>query len=219
MSEVNSPGGDQQPGLRIRPLEEVIPLVKGNAEKLRSEFGIPTRAEIEDSDPKVPTLMCDPFIKADDFLARTERAEAIIVVAFATGAMPDRLVPAIQQRIQQGIPVFVLSDNPGNNHGILRVIYDAGSGAYKAGAIGLQKINVNQYRELKAIILEALGKGLKGKDLEREIEQRYAYQQGEKKPLAQWEDPNYVDPPRKTMRQILRDSGFIDDDGEYTPPT
>lgn len=139
-----------------------IPLVQANAEQLRAELGIPTKAEIEESDPRVPAFMCDPFLGADDFLARTQHAQAVLVVAFATGALPDRLVPAIQQRISEGIPVLVLSNNPGDSCGILGVKYDAGSGAYNAGAVGLQKVNVNQHREVKTAILEALSRGLTG---------------------------------------------------------
>lgn len=217
MSDLNSPDGDEQDGLSLGPLEEVIPLVQANDEQVRSELGIPTNAEVEDSDPRVPALMCDPFLTADYFLKKTEHAQAIVVVAFATGAMPDRLVPAIQQRLQQGIPVFVLSNNPGDSHGILRVKYAAGSGAYEAGAIGLQKVNVNQHQEVKAAISEALERGLSGQELAREIEQRYAYQEGEELPLAEWDDPDSVDPPRKSVMDILRNGGFVDDEGNYTP--
>lgn len=221
MTEQAPPPGDPQQDtneLRIRPLEEAIPLVRANQEQLRRELGVPTKAEVEDSDPRVPAIECDPLLKADEFLARTEHAEAIIVVAFASGAMPDRLVPAIRQRIQEGIPVFVLSNNPGENHGPLRVIYAAGSGAYEAGAVRLEKVNVNHHREVKAAIHEALAKGLRGQALAREIGQLYTYQDGETLPVAEWDRPGFTPPPIKDIRAILRDSGFTDDDGNYIPP-
>lgn len=163
--------------------------------------------------------MCDPFLNAGEFLARTEQSQAIIFVAFASGALPDRLVPAMQQRMNEGIPIFVLSNNPGDKHGILAIHYDAGSRAYKSGAVALQKINVNHHEELKRVIADCLAEGLSGPALTKEIEQRYAFKEGEPLPLAQWDDPNYVAPPRKEIRQILLDSGFMDTDGNYIPDT
>jgi len=217
MKENISQGGDEKSELNIRPAEEVIPKVKEVDEQLRSKLKIPTKAEVENSDKSTPFLMCDPFIEADDFLSRTKHAKAIIVVAFASGAMPDRLVPAIKQRIEQGIPVFVLSNNPRDDSGILSVKYEAGSGAYYAGAIGLQKVNVKNHLEVKDTIRRALKKGLTGQELAKEIEQSYAYKEGEELPVNEWDDPNYVEPPKKDMKDILKDSGFTDNDGNYIP--
>lgn len=205
-------------GLRIRPFEEAATWVQANNEKVRAAIGIPTKAEVETSDSRVPTLMCTPFLEAEEFLERTQSAQAIIVVAFATGAMPDRLVPAMQQRLQEGVPIFVLSDNAGNDHGILKITYAAGIGAYKAGAIPLEKANVNNHQEVKAAILEALDQGIKGQELTRTIKEKFSYQKGETRPVAQWDNPDYVAPPRKNIREILFEGGFIDQDGKYTPP-
>ena len=209
---------DQEFRLRAVPLGEVIARERARDEQIRRELGIPTKSEVESSDPLLPTLMCDPFINSADFLAKTEQAPAILLVAFATGAMPDRLVPAIQQRLQQGIPVFVLSNNPADPSGIMRVIYAAGSGAYKAGAVGLQKVNVKDHVEVKAAILVALASGLRGQALSGEIEQRFAYQEGEEVPLAEWDRPDYTDPPRVDIREMLFKGGFTDSNGNYLLP-
>ena len=213
-----NPANDGQPsGLRIRSLDEVLPLVQAAHEQVSAELGIPTKAEFEDSFPGVPAFYCDPFLMPDEFLTRSEGAQAILVASFATGAMPDRLVPAMQQRLSEGVPIFVISNNPGENFGIMKVIYAAGEGAYKSGAIGLQKVNINSHREVKAAILEALGRGLRGQELVREIEQRYAFQEGEARPVAQWDQPGFVLPPASDIQTILQQSGFTDADGNYIP--
>lgn len=217
------PANDGQPigqssGLRIRPLDEVIPLVQAAHEQVSAELGIPTKAAFEDSFPEVPAFYCDPFLMPDEFLARSEGAQAILVASFATGTIPDRLVPAMQQRLSEGVPIFVVSNNPGENFGITKITYAAGEEAYKSGAIALQKVNINHHREVKATILvEALGRGLRGQELAREIEQRYAFQEGEAKPVAEWDQPEFVLPPASDIGTILRQSGFTDAEGNYIP--
>ena len=128
-------GNAPDDGFHIRQFApgEIERLVSANDEDVRAALGVPTKAEIEASDPRLPAFMCDPFITEEIFLERTKAAQAILIVAFATAAMPDRLVTAISKRISEGISVFVLSNNPGSDHGILRILYAAGKGAYHAG--------------------------------------------------------------------------------------
>ncbi|MEI8090697.1 MAG: hypothetical protein WCG98_00055 [bacterium] len=52
-----------------------------------------------------------------------EATKAAIVVAFASGTTPQDLNEPIKQLTEKNIPIFLLSDNPGDKHGILNIIY------------------------------------------------------------------------------------------------
>ena len=135
----------------------------------------------------VPVTRCTPALTKDRFLVMSEEAEAVVVITFATGTVPDRIVPAIQKRIDEGVAVVALSDNLGDSRGILRVTYEAGSGVYESGMVGLQKANVHHVQEVLEALSTGIKEGLRGTDLANAMEERYAYKEGEEKPRAEWE--------------------------------
>ena len=219
MGETILPSEEHQPELHVRPVEDVAHSVKAD-ERVRTEMKVPPKSETKDSDPRVSALMCTPLLTNEQFLRLTADVEAIVLVAYASGAMPDRLVPAIQQRIQEGTPIFVLSDNPGDQDGIVRIRYAAGKGAYDAGAVPLEKVNVNQQQEVVAAIVAALNKGLRGPALAEEIKRLYAYSKDETRPAAQLDDSAYLASFRERTDRILRlrKERFSDRDHSDSPP-
>ena len=215
MGETTPSSEEHRPEQHIRSVEDEASLSRTN-EQGSAETKTSAKAETTDSNSKVATLVCSPGLTEDQFLSWTDGAKAIIVVAYATGTMPDRLVPAIQRRIQEGIPVFVLSDNPGDQHGIVKIMYAAGKGAYDAGAVPLEKVNVNQQAEVFVAITEALNRGLSGQALADAIRDRYAYHQGETKPIAEWDDPAYIPPHSRT--RVTRVSGLTGQNDNDSSP-
>lgn len=193
MSETTPSSVEHQSERHILSTEDAASLVTTD-EQAKIEIKGFAKAETEVPDPRVPSVMCTPLLTEGQFLKLTAEAKAIIVVAYASGAMPDRLAPAIKQRIQEGIPVMVLSNNPGDQAGIIKFDYAAGKEAYDAGAVPLEKVNINQQGEVMAAIIEALNQGLRGQALAEAIRQRYAYGEGETKPLAEWDRPGYIPP-------------------------
>ncbi len=151
---------------------------------LNSEWVNHEKREVE---YPIPVIRCTPALTRDQFLALSEDVEAVVVIAFATGTVPDWIVSAIKKRIDEGVAVVALTGNPGDKHGLLRIAYDAGGEAYKSGMVGLQKVNVNHLQEVVEALTSALKDGLKGADLAKEMKERYAYREGEEKPHPKWE--------------------------------
>src|SRR5437870_444986 len=100
MSDPDSKKDPEKSGeLKIRPLEEVIPRVENNSEMLCLELEIPTKAEIEQSpDARLACVMATPMLSVEEFVRKTTGCQAVLFCAFASGALPDRLTPVIQQR-------------------------------------------------------------------------------------------------------------------------
>ncbi len=135
----------------------------------------------------ISVIRCAPALTRDQFLALSKDMKAIIVITFATGTVPDRIVPAIKRRIKEGVAVVALTGNPGDEHGLLRIAYDAGSEAYKSGMVGLQKVNVNHVQEVLKALSAGIKEGLSGTDLANAMGEQYAYKEEEEKPRAEWE--------------------------------
>lgn len=143
--------------------------------------------DTHEKEPNLSVIQCTPFLTPEQFFALSEGMEAIVVITFATGTVPDRIVPAIKRRIEEGIAVVALTNNPGNDHGMLRITYDAGSEAYESGMVGLQKVNVNHVQEVLKALSTGIKEGLRGADLANAMQEKYAYREEEEKPRAEWE--------------------------------
>lgn len=161
--------------------------------------------QIEIQDRFVLIIRLNPTVTPERLDLATQDAEAVVLVVFASGALPDCLTPVIQRKISLGVPVFLLSNNPGDNHGILHPgRYAAGIGALEAGAIPLEKVNVNQAVDVEHAISQALDAGMKGAELAAHIQKQFAYGPDEEKPKAEWETPEGIAAQRERMRQTFR---------------
>lgn len=208
----------EEGGLRTRTdLPDLARSVMVNMEAVRQALGAPRIAEVEATDSRISSVMCTPFLAAEEFAERTQNAQVILITAFAAGAMPARLTQIVQQRIAEGIPVIVMSDNPGDKAGILKVTYDAGGEIYKAGAFALEKVNVNDHKQVKWAICCALDEGKKGPEIIERMKELYSFKPGEQKPLAEWDVPGCKPPQSLPIEEVARNSGFVDDQGKYVP--
>ena len=128
-----------------------------------------------------------PGITAEFFDSMTENEKAVVLIAYATGTVPGILAPVIQQRTKEGIPIFLVSNNPGDEHGIRSTIYAAQEVVEDAGAIPIRKVNVNNLQEVLDFIKETSAQGLMGSDLGQAVYDHFDYKDGEKPPLSEWE--------------------------------
>lgn len=149
---------------------------------------------------KTPIIQCDPIITPEVFNIQTAGSDAIVVVGFATGQVPERLLTVIKARVDEGIPVFLLKDNFGRDHGVLDPLREIGRPLVETGIIPLEHINVNGLVELIAAIQEEAGAGKTGAELGEAIQQRYTYGSNEAKPIPEWEIPGRLEAMRKRTK-------------------
>ncbi len=164
--------------------------------------------EAEGHNPTIGVFTCHPGVTAEQFLVRSQDVEVIIVIGYASGTTPDRLAPAIAQRIDESIPVIILSNNPGDEYGIVRLRYAAGQAALAAGAKLLQKVNVRHLDTVLEAINIAHAQGLRAQALAEAIDHQFAFQDGETIPLAEWETADGIAAEQKRARRFLVEQGF-----------
>ena len=134
-----------------------------------------------------PLLMCRPTLTPGVFALRTQYAKTVTFVVYATGTSPKWLAPIIKQLIDNDVPVFLVADCPGDETGIVNPRkYGAALPAIEAGATVIQKVNVRDARIVKEAAKD-WSEELSGKELAQYIGQMFAYQEGEEKPIPEWE--------------------------------
>ncbi|OGN29857.1 MAG: hypothetical protein A3A33_01040 [Candidatus Yanofskybacteria bacterium RIFCSPLOWO2_01_FULL_49_25] len=112
------------------------------------------------------------------------KQKAIILGTNAMGSVPERFLPLIRELKNARIPVFLLPDNPGTHHGFIRIVERPQTRTIGAGGIPLEKANINNHPKVVAAIQEELDAGKKGDDLAEAIRKRFAYQEGEVRPIS-----------------------------------
>lgn len=122
---------------------------------------------------KCAVVKAEPTLTPELFQHFTHGAESIIITSFANGTVPNRLSAVIKLKVDSGIPVFLISNNSGDNHGIERLKYQVQVDIAQAGAIALKKVNINNIESVIRAIQEETVLGKKGSDLERAISERF----------------------------------------------
>lgn len=116
--------------------------------------------------PATPALIGNLDLTAQFFDAiEAEGSKALIVTGYATGTTPGALNPFITRTVERGVPVFVLSDNAGEDQGPQKIKYTAQQEAVDAGATILRDVNVNAGEEVAYAIQDAIDEGKTGEDL------------------------------------------------------
>ncbi|MEK7601470.1 MAG: hypothetical protein AAB480_02980 [Patescibacteria group bacterium] len=95
--------------------------------------------------------------------------KALLLIAYASGGTPESLNPFIQEYTDRGIPVFLLSNNPADDHGIREITYGVQADAAKAGAVSFKDVNINNFHQVVRTIQDAAKEGLEGEDLKKAI--------------------------------------------------
>ncbi|MFH1218245.1 MAG: hypothetical protein V1679_00170 [Candidatus Peregrinibacteria bacterium] len=206
-TEKKKSGDENVPPLRLRPFNEVVALTYKDVDDARPD-GLKFR-DIEDYNPEFPIIMATPRLSTTAFAVRALRAKAVVFVVFASGATPTRFAPVIKACIDRGVPVFLVSDNMGDNHGILEAgRYGTTSGSLEAGAVPIETVNVNNLAEIKTYIKLLSGAGKTGTELAELVGERFSYRSDDEKPLAEWDTPGGVAKQRQLTRLALMKAGF-----------
>lgn len=103
----------------------------------------------------------------------TNFSKAIVIEAYGSGTTPEVLNPLIKDYVDKGGCVFLLSNNPGENRGILQLKYEPQVLAVEAGAVPLRDVNVNNRQAVSESIQDAINQGKTGEDLKRVIIEKY----------------------------------------------
>ena len=122
---------------------------------------------------QIGIVRATPLLTLEQMEAMTKNVEAIVIITFATGTVPDRLGPIVQAKVEAGVPVFLVSNNPGDDVGILRDKYLPQANFRDAGAIRIESVNINRIEEVFAAIQEEAAKGKRGGQLGAAVEQRF----------------------------------------------
>ena len=162
----------------------------------------------EKTEPEIGILECTPFLTPEQLSAYTKGMDAVILIAFATGTTPDRLAPVIKERVAEGTPIILLTNNPADSAGPFRLAYAAGQSALEAGAVLLQKVNVNHAGEVKEAIKKAFAGGLRGHELSEYIQNLYSYHEGEQPTLSEWSQAEGIEWQRQHTQNAFRRIGF-----------
>lgn len=135
---------------------------------------------IEVKDPNVVVANCFPGVNPSHLEIVGMGSDAVVLISFATGSTPRIIAPAIKKLVDSGCPVFLLSDNRGDDHGILNDSkYEAQIPARDAGAISLQSVNIKHLNEVLAFINGQVRKGAKGEVLAQIVKTHYALKPGD----------------------------------------
>ena len=141
--------------------------------------------------------------------------DALILITHASGAIPAWIAEPVKKLVENGIPTFIVSNNPADSHGILKEdLYATSVPVLEAGAVTIQKTNINGLNEIKSYISEKIDEGLRGVDLSQDVKHHFSYKPGEEVPTPDWNQP--ADHPevakqRELTRQSLKRAGFTGD--------
>ena len=122
---------------------------------------------------KCAVIRAEPSLTPRLFEQMTNGAESIVIIAFAAGTIPDRLAPVIKSKVDSAIPVFLISNNPGDDHGIERLKYRVQVNIAETGAIALKGVNINDIESVMKAIQEETRNGKKGAELGEVIGRRF----------------------------------------------
>ncbi len=155
-------------------------------------MAVDDQAEVEKEErcPDVAYLTVTPTLnnpgfapKIFDAIAKTH-PKALVLEVYASGTSPTVLDPLIKKYVDNGISVFLLSNNPGDEKGIEKLAYAANLGSVQAGAIPLRDVNVNQRLDVISTIQHAINEGHTGTDLNDEIISKYGTAAPTSRPTA-----------------------------------
>lgn len=116
--------------------------------------------------PATPALIASPDLTAHFFEAfENTGSKALVITGYASGTTPSILNPFIKGSVERGVPVFVLSNNPGDEKGPQRITYGVHQEAVDAGATILRDVNINRGAEVLYAIQDAIDDGKTGQEL------------------------------------------------------
>lgn len=157
----------------------------------------------------IPVITITPFLESEEAEKQAKSADAVILITYASGATPERLKEFVEKMVKIDVPVFLVSSNIADDHGILNINkYETGAKIAEAGATAIEKINAKDVLELMKVIQRYLSEGLKGAALAEKVKNEFSYKPGEQKPLAEWDTPEGIAHMRESTRWAMQRSGL-----------
>lgn len=168
-------------------------------------------SNIMESAPLIKTLTIEitPIMTPEQLEMLTNGLDAVVLKVYATGTSPESLNEVIKKRTKEGIPIFLVSNNPGDNHGILKITYDTQKKSNEAGAIPLEKVNVNNLDVIYSSLQSEFAKGKRGAELGEAIREKFAYNESEPKPIPAWDDQEKIKGQEFLYRTTLKRGGNL----------
>ncbi len=96
-------------------------------------------------------------------------AKAILLIGYATGTTPGAINPLVKDTVESGIPIFVLSNNKGDDKGPQRITYGSQQDAVDAGITPLRDVNINHIEEVMATIDGMIADDVAGAELAQAV--------------------------------------------------
>lgn len=121
-----------------------------------------------------------PGLRPDMLESCAEAHHALILFGNALGGIARDLIPTFKKIIENGTAVFMLTDNAGARHGVVRIVDQPQVEAIKAGVTYLETVNITHQQEVFRVIDAAIAKGLRGSDLARHVQEQFKYPEGAK---------------------------------------
>jgi len=117
-------------------------------------------------------ITVDPAIDLE-FYVEAVPVGALVLIANAQGVLPKSTHKNIRKITAQGRPVFVLSDNPKEDYGVLgEHLYEEDK---TCGATFLSKVNVNGAQEVAMRVQDLLREGLGAEEIFAKITTEFCY--------------------------------------------
>lgn len=152
------------------------------------DLGPKTGEETPENEAGMIIINAFPGLNPETLEVAAKNCSALLLIGHANGAIGQYLDNTVKKLVDAGKAVFVLSDNPGTNHGIVRYTDQPQITLREAGVIMLETVNVNNVQEVSVAIQNAIKEGLRGTQLAEFIRLKYSYAKDEK-PISQLGTP------------------------------
>ena len=150
-----------------------------------------------------------PFLTPEMARSAAKSADVIILETYPSGATPSDLRDFVEENVRAGTPVFLVSTNIGDEHGILNPNrYETTSKVLQAGAVPIEKINAKDVGALQSFIQKCLAEGIRGAALSEKVKNEFSFKEGEAKPVPEWDTPEGIESLRQSTKWALARSGL-----------
>lgn len=129
--------------------------------------------------PASPGIGIIPGMAPEILKQLSKQFHALILHGNALGGLPTYLQTAVKEITDFGVAVFILSDNVGAGHGVIRIVDQPQVDAIANGVTYLEKANISHDHEVREAITSAVQEGLRGSDLANHVKAQFAYRDGE----------------------------------------
>ena len=137
-----------------------------------------------DKQASSPGVVLFPGMSGAILEVMANKFHALILIGNALGGIASDLLPYVKKITEQGVAIFVLTDNAGAGHGVLRIVDQPQVDALKNGVTYFEKANILTEQGLRDAIDRAVAEGLRGSELANHVKAQFTYNEGEEIPVT-----------------------------------